>query len=92
MLRVVRRVLSRRSVRRQNHRLPLMVEDHRLHPRIRYLLMAVWDHCPRRRSRRLSVALGPLLLVWVSWSACLAYPLVGLALLTQVVPILVPIV
>ena len=55
-------------------------------------MMVGWDHCPHRLSRRLSVALGPLLLVWVSWSACMAYPLVGLALLTQLVPILVPIV
>ncbi len=69
-----------------------MVEDHRLHPRIHRLLMAARDHCPRRRSRRLSVALGPLLLVWVNWSTCMAYPFVGLALLTQLVPILVPIV
>ncbi len=92
VLRVFHRVLSSRSARCQNHRLPLVVEDHRLHPRIHHLLMAAWDHCPSRRIRRLSVALGPLLLVWVSWSACMAYPLVGLALLTQLVPILVPIV
>ena len=69
-----------------------MVEDHRLHPRIHHLLMVEWDHCPRRVSRRLSVALSTLLLVWVSWSACMAYPLVGLDLLIQLVPILVPIV
>ena len=38
--RVVCRVLSRRSTRRQNHRLPLVVEDHYFHPR---LLIAARD-------------------------------------------------
>ena len=63
VLRVIHRVLSRRSARRQDHRLPLTVEDHRFHLQIHHLLMVALDHCPRRRSRRLSVALGPLLLV-----------------------------
>ena len=63
-----------------------------MNPRIHHLLMVAWDHGPCRRSRRLSVDLSLLLLVWVSWSTCMAYPLVDLAFLIQFVPILVPIV
>ena len=75
--RVGRRVLSCRPTRCQSHRLSTVPEDHRPKRRIHRLLMAVQDRCHRPRSRRLSEALGPPLLVWVHLSACMACTLIS---------------
>jgi len=58
-------------VRSKSHRLPVVAGGRRLW--IFHLSMVVLDHCPRHRSRHLSEVLGPLLLVWVLRSACMAY-------------------